>query len=403
MTDAPSLSRAERRASAAGAARLPVIVLAAALGCGSDPTEASTVGPRAPAGPESDASVDEAAPLPSSELGATRWERLPDLPTDSGRVGSESVVVVDGQDRVLVSYGESAAGYVAPHALAVHRFDGAAWTVVGAPIVASSSESITRPRMAVSSSGTVFLAYVRGGVHVHRLDGEAWTELSPPPLSSLVALVARRDDEVTVVGTDALANLRESGWTAVAPPPGTGALAHAALADDSALVVLVNDENTLRVFSRDGASWAARGAAFGARVARSPFASEIAIDASGAITVAWSQDSEGSERENVFGGRLEPAAEAIAPFGALGGAGARYAQVRTSARGRTYVAWREIDGGPRVRVVSPERIDLPPIDVPRASLPCLALDRRDLPVVSWETPRDGGGGSFIGVARAVPQ
>ena len=388
------------------------LALCAFVGCEDDgASPAPTVEAGSPDSPAPDAAGDSSSPAPDArsdagspiDLSTVTWQRLPDLPPDGARVGTESDVAVDAMGRVLVTFGESASGFIAPHSLSVYRFEGTDWARVGgAPLVDGAASTIARPRLALAKDGAIYVSYATGGAAVvQRYSGAAWSTLPAPGFDGTKAITVDAAGFPVVagfVGSSALTAKRFDGTTwsaelAADVDAGTGSeqgVQALATHPDGSIVGVRRAGQRLRAFRLSGTSVAP----LGAEIADGIFP-DIALSPTGRLVAAWSGD-------NVYAAHYDEGTGSFAPLGgALGGPSARYVVAAIDPFDRAFAAWREPLLGIRVSAYATSWQALPAPHAAGGTLPAIHLDGRSLPVISFEAPRDGGGGSLIGVLRAV--
>jgi hypothetical protein len=340
------------------------------------------------------------------------WQRLPDLPIDGGRhVGSESNVAVDNEDHVVVSFGESAYGFAAPHSLSVYRFDGAAWSMLGGgPVAAPDNAFATQPIVAISKAGVVFVAYGRSGGHVSRFENNAWTALPAPPANVSAMAIDNEGKPVAIAGSQ-LTRFDGAMWSPLGRPNAETDLYDLAVREDGSILVLGHESTTktLRTFAYAAGAFTPSTPSFGKE---NPLFPDLGMNAKGFAVATWAEDGPGTTTGNVFAGILGAGAATpaiVSPPLAMAGNDARYAVGAVDPANRAYVAWREPMNGLSMSVVSlgtGGAANVTPMPKPPSelgTLPSITLDKRNLPVLSWEAPIGPSTGSFIGVARAVPK
>lgn len=373
----------------------------AAVACGDDtPSSGAEPPPDAAAAEDAPPAVDS-GPGPVDPV-TIAWELLPELPTDGVRVGGACEIAFDPQGRVLVTYGEYASGYSAPHSLAIHRYEAGAWTTLGDALETPDAGGPFFPRMAVASDGTVYAVYaLSGSTVVKRFRDGAWTELPPPAVSNVKAIAVDSAGQPALVGDSSpgvgeLVRFDGVAWSPPTTPFPSGPLVGPGVITvtgrpDGSLVVIARQDAAMQPFVLSGTTWSPLGAALGPGELPA-----IASSPTGGLAVAW------SEGDNVYAARFDPASQSFVEVGgALGQMRSRYAVVAVDSSNRPFVAWRELMGGIRVSVFANDAwqaLPAPPSE--RGTLPAIAVDESGLPAVCWEAVRADGGGAAIHVARA---
>ena len=343
--------------------------------------------------------VDAGSPI---DLTGLSWQLLPELPLDGVRVGSESDVAVDADDHVLVTFGESANEYMEPHSLSVFRFEGTTWTRLGgAPLVDASTAHAIHPRLAVANDGRIYVVYGNEGSKVWRFEDGVATALPNPPVGYVPAITTDSAGQPVVIGSG-LVRFDGASWSApiVPPDPWTRLESVVGCPDGSFVVIARADGGDRRVFTLAGTTWTPLDVAIPHTAGWRPDFPRLGAGSAGHVAAAWSEYDADSGVRSVRAALQAPGATAFAPLGgALGTTDPSYPVVAVDAFARAFIAWRE--RGIEVSVHEDGAWRALPEPVARGTLPAITLDRRGLPVVSWEAPRDGSVGSYIGIARAV--
>jgi hypothetical protein len=321
-------------------------------------------------------------------------------------------VAVDAEDRVLVAFGESARAFAAPHSLSVYRFQDGGWTELGgSPVVAPHMEFVSRAILSVAGDGAVFVAWSgAGGASVRRFARGVWSDLPSPGLRNVRAFTVDRAGRAALAGQAPMPGsgnvvVRFDGvsWSApsspfvdAGPSPERGVLALAHRGGDVVAVGSVGSKGEAFVLGPDG-GWASLAGPIGDDAATRFAFPSLSSGVDGGLALAWSQDLADGGR-NVAAATFDESRrtfEALA--GPLGEENARFIVVALDQHHRPFVAWREREI--IVRAFTDAWRPLPSLGT-SGTLPSIALDRRGLPVLSWEYPSDAGTTS-IGVARAL--
>lgn len=227
-----------------------------------------------------------------SVLDGTTWRELPIL--GSGSVTSDAITV-DENGAPVVAFVDASTVYVM-------RYDGSAWVSLPSPGDATSVALATCP------GGGPMLALFGSTASVFTLAGSAWQPLGsdvavPAPIASKPILAAPAPGRAAIGWIDNAGTLRvyryDGGWTAMTTlDVGTGA--HLSLAARGSSVAIAWDQlagsyGVLAAVS-SGTSWTRLGRALDVDIEGDAVSPAVALDASGAPIVAWTELVEDNQR-----------------------------------------------------------------------------------------------------------